>query len=155
MQYNGYRDLKVYKLAYKLAMEVFAITKTFPKEEKYSLVDQIRRSSRSVPVNIAEAWRRRIYTKMFITRIIDSFSEAGETEVWLDFSRDAGYINDENTSHAFHTWENGPYHRVQICHSNNWDATHTCVGVLLRGVLWLEFYEAYLRNGGDIDKYCG
>ncbi|MCK5707896.1 MAG: four helix bundle protein [Candidatus Aureabacteria bacterium] len=98
MQYNGYRDLKVYKLAYKLAMDIFEITKTFPKEEKYSLVDQIRRSSRSVPANIAEAWRRRIYTKMFITRIIDAFSEAGETEVWLDFSKDSDYINDEKHS---------------------------------------------------------
>jgi len=59
MEYKGYRDLKVYKLAYKLAMEIFEITKSFPKEEKYSLVDQIRRSSRSVPANIAEAWKKR------------------------------------------------------------------------------------------------
>jgi hypothetical protein len=69
--------------------------------------------------------------------------------------RGCGYINDENTSHIFHTWDNGPDSCVQICHSQHWDATHTCVGVLLRGILWLEFYEAYLRNGGDIDKYCG
>ena len=59
MEYKGYRDLKVYKLAYKLAMEIFEITKSFPKEEKYSLTDQIRRSSRGVPANIAEGWKKR------------------------------------------------------------------------------------------------
>ena len=68
--------------------------------------------------------------------------------------RGVGYINDLGTSHAFHTWDNGPNHCVQICHSEYWNAGHTCVDVLLRGVLWLEFYEAYLRNGGDIDQYC-
>ena len=89
---RGYRDLKVYKLAYNLAMEIFEETKSFPPEEKYSLTDQIRKSSRSVAANIAEAWKRRQYLKMFITRIIDSASEAGETEVWLDFSKDCGYL---------------------------------------------------------------
>lgn len=89
---RGYRDLKVYKLAYNLAMEIFEKTKSFPPEEKYSLTDQIRKSSRSVAANIAEAWKRRQYLKMFITRIIDSASEAGETEVWLDFSKDCGYL---------------------------------------------------------------
>ena len=59
MNYNGYRDLKVYQSAYKLAMDVFQLTKKFPLEEKYSLVDQMRRSSRSVPANIAEAWKKR------------------------------------------------------------------------------------------------
>ena len=73
---------------------------------------------------------------------------------WLKKYRNRGYINDEGTSHVFHTWKNGSNNCVQICHSASWDATHTCVGVLLRGIMWLEFYEAYLRNGGDIDKYC-
>jgi len=95
MEYKGYRDLKVYKLAYKLAMEIFEITKSFPKEEKYSLVDQIRRSSRSVPANIAEAWKKRQYPKMFVSKIIDAAGEAGETEVWLDVSKDAGYLSIE------------------------------------------------------------
>jgi len=95
MKYNGYKDLKVFKLSYKLAMDIFELTKTFPKEEKYSLVDQMRRSSRSVPTNVAEAWKKRLYPKMFISKAIDAAGEAGETEVWLDFSRDARYMTIE------------------------------------------------------------
>ena len=94
-RYRGYRDLKVYQLAYELALEIQEITKIFPKEEKYSLVDQIRRSSRSVPANLAEAWKKRRYEKAFISKLIDCAGEAGETEVWLDFSKDFGYL-DEN-----------------------------------------------------------
>lgn len=92
MQYGGYRDLKVYQLAYRLAMEIFEETKRFPKEERYSLTDQIRRSSRSVPGNIAEAWKKRFYPKMFVSKIVDAAGEAGETEVWIDVSKDAGYL---------------------------------------------------------------
>ena len=91
-QYNGYKDLKVFQLSYKLAMEIFEITKSYPNEEKYSLTDQIRRSSRSVPANIAEAWKKRQYPKMFVSKIVDAAAEAGETEVWLDVSKDAGYL---------------------------------------------------------------
>lgn len=86
MYYRGFRDLKTYQLAFKLAIEIHEITKTFPVEEKYSLVDQIRRSSRSVAANIAEAWRKRKYKKAFIYKLTDSSGEASETEVWLDFS---------------------------------------------------------------------
>ncbi len=93
--YRGYRDLKVYKLSYQLALEVYKITKTFPQEEKYALVDQIRRSSRSVPANLAEAWKKRRYEKAFISKLIDCAGEAGETEVWLDFSKDFKYIDIE------------------------------------------------------------
>ncbi len=74
-------------------MEIFEITKTFPKEEKYSLVDQIRRSSRSVPANIAEAWVKRKYPKSFISKLLDSLAEEAETEVWIDMSKDCKYIN--------------------------------------------------------------
>ena len=95
LNYNGYRDLKVFQLAYKLAMDVFEITKTFPKEEKYSLIDQIRRSSRSIPANIAEAWKKRLYPKMFVSKLVDAAGEAGETEVWLGVSKDAGYLSKE------------------------------------------------------------
>jgi len=97
-KYRGYRDLKVYQLAYELALEIQEITKTFPKEEKYSLVDQIRRSSRSVPTNLAEAWKKRRYEKAFISKLIDCAGEAGETEVWLDFSKDFGYLNEHKKS---------------------------------------------------------
>ncbi|MFH1930722.1 MAG: four helix bundle protein [Pseudomonadota bacterium] len=94
-QYRGYRDLKVYALAYQLALDIHEITKRYPKEEKYSLTDQIRRSSRSVPANLAEAWKKRRYEKAFISKLIDCAGEAGETEVWLDFSKDFEYINNE------------------------------------------------------------
>jgi len=92
--YRGYRDLNVYKLAYKLALNIQKVTKNYPKEEKYSLTDQIRRSSRSVTANLAEAWKKRRYEKAFISKLIDCAGEAGETEVWLDFSKDFGYLNE-------------------------------------------------------------
>ena len=93
--YRGYKDLKVYTLAYELALDIHEITKKYPKEEKYSLTDQIRRSSRSVPTNLAEAWKKRRYEKLFISKLIDCAGEAGETEVWVEFSKDFGYIKDE------------------------------------------------------------
>ncbi len=88
----GHRDLKVYQLAYKLAMEIYETTKTFPKEERYSLTDQIRRSSRSVAANIAEGYRKRRYPKLFVSKMIDADGETTETQVWLDFSRDCGWL---------------------------------------------------------------
>ena len=98
MQYRGFRDLKVYQLSYQLALEIFEITKGYPKEELYSLTDQIRRSSRSTPSNIAEAWRRRRYPKSFVNKLTDSLTEESETEVWLDFSKDLKYISEEKHS---------------------------------------------------------
>jgi four helix bundle protein len=92
-QIKGFRDLIVYQKAYKLAMEIFEISKSFPKEEKYSLTDQIRRSSRSVTSNLAEAWARKQYIKSFVNKLTDSLGEEYETEVWLDYSRDTEYIN--------------------------------------------------------------
>ena len=89
---QGHRDLKVYRLAYKLAMEIFEASKEFPKEEKYSLTDQIRRSSRSVAANIAEGFRKRQYPKMFVSKLADADGEATETQVWLDFARDCKYM---------------------------------------------------------------
>jgi len=94
-KYRGFRDLIVYEKSYQLSLEIFEITKGFPKEEKYVLVDQIRRSSRSVPANIAEAWAKRRYPKSFISKLIDSLAEEAETEVWLDTSRDCKYIGQE------------------------------------------------------------
>jgi four helix bundle protein len=91
-QLKGHRDLKVYQLAYKLAMDIFKVSKSFPKEEKYSLTDQIRRSSRSVAANIAEGFRKRQYPKMFVSKLADADGEAAETQVWLDFARDCEYI---------------------------------------------------------------
>ena len=91
----GFRKLQVYQKAFKLATEIFEITKTFPKEEKYSLTDQIRRSSRSVCANIGEAYRKRRYPKHFISKLSDCDAENTETQVWLDFSLSFKYITRE------------------------------------------------------------
>lgn len=90
---KGYRDLKVYQLAYKLAMDIFWESKAFPKDERFSLTDQIRRSSRSVATNIAEGFRKRQYPKMFLSKLADSDGEAAETQVWLDFALDCEYLS--------------------------------------------------------------
>ena len=90
--FRGFRDLRAYQLSYQLALEIHHLSKSFPREEKYALIDQIRKSSRSIPTNIAEAWKKRRYKKMFISKLVDAAGEAGETEVWLDFSRDFEYI---------------------------------------------------------------
>ena len=92
---RGHRDLKVFQLAYKLAMEIFNESKSFPKEERYSLTDQIRRSSRSVATNIAEGYRKRRYPNMFVSKMADANSEGAETQVWLDFARDCGYLSQD------------------------------------------------------------
>ena len=92
-EYKGFRDLIVYQKSYKLAIEIFKITKSFPNEEKYSLTDQIRRSSRSVPANLAEAWAKRYYIKAFVNKLIDCLGEASETEVWLDMALDLNYVD--------------------------------------------------------------
>src|SRR5205814_10442737 len=89
---QGHRDLKVYQLAYKLAMEIFHLSKHFPREELYSLTDQIRRSSRSVAANIAEGFRKRRYPNMLISKLTDSDGVATESQVWLDFALDCGYM---------------------------------------------------------------
>ena len=94
-QINSFRDLIVFQKAYEVAMEIFEVTNEFPKEEKYSLTDQIRRSSRSITSNIAEAWAKKIYVKSFVSKLSDSLGEEFETEVWLDYSRDCKYITPE------------------------------------------------------------
>jgi four helix bundle protein len=88
------RDLEVYKLSFEAAMEIFAISKRFPKEEKYSLTDQIRGSSRSVCTNLAEGWRKRRYKAVFVNKLTDAAQEAGETQTWLEFSLQCGYIEE-------------------------------------------------------------
>jgi four helix bundle protein len=90
---RGHRDLKVFQLAYSLAMEIFHLSKHFPREELYSLTDQIRRSSRSVPANIAEGFRKIRYPNMLVSKLADSDGEATETQVWLDFALDCGYMS--------------------------------------------------------------
>lgn len=89
----GFKQLKVYQKAFQLANEIFEISKGFPVEEKYSLTDQIRRSSRSVCANIAEAYRKRRYPKHFTSKITDSDAEASETIVWINFALSCNYIS--------------------------------------------------------------
>ncbi|MBS3774864.1 MAG: four helix bundle protein [Bacteroidales bacterium] len=105
--YRGFRDLKVYQLSFRLAVEIFELSKHFPKEERYSLTDQIRRASRSVPTNISEAWSKRRYPKQFVFKLTDSDGEASETTVWLDFSLNHKYISQET-----HNYFIEKYHEV-------------------------------------------
>lgn len=102
---QGHKSLKVFQSAYRLAMEIFHLTKTFPSEERYSLTDQIRRSSRSVPANIAEGYRKRQYPKMFVNKLSDADGEATETQVWLEFSRDCGYLSNETCQKLLNDYE--------------------------------------------------
>lgn len=89
------RDLKVYQLAYRLAMDVFEVTKKFPREETYSLTDQLRRSARSVAGNIREGYAKRRYEQIFVKQLNDALGSSEETRTWLAFSRDCGYISAE------------------------------------------------------------
>jgi four helix bundle protein len=88
-----FRELDVYRLAMDAAMEIFELTKAFPAGERYSLTDQIRRSSRSVCANLAEAWRKRRYPQAFVSKLSDSEAEAAETQVWLEMAVRCGYLN--------------------------------------------------------------
>ena len=92
---GSFKDLIVYQKAYRLAMEIFELSKRFPKAETYSLTDQICRSSRSVTSCIAESWAKRKYEKAFVNKLTDSLGEEYETEGWLDYSLDCKYIDDE------------------------------------------------------------
>ena len=89
---SNHEDLEVYQIAFDAAMEIFELSKNFPKEEKYSLIDQIRRSSRSVCANLAEAWRRRRYKGSFLSKLNDAEAEAAETQVWLKFAVKCKYL---------------------------------------------------------------
>ena len=95
MQIQTAKDLTVYKLAYELAMEIFEITKGFPPEEIYALIGQIRRSSRSVCLNLREGWAKRRYEAHFLSKLTDCDGEANETDSSLDFAKDCGYISAE------------------------------------------------------------
>ncbi len=95
MKVADYKDLRVYQSAFETAMEIFELSRGFPTEEKYSLTDQIRRSSRSVCTNIAEAWRKRRYEAAFVSKLSDADGEAAETEVHLQFALRCGYLRPE------------------------------------------------------------
>jgi len=89
---RNHRDLDVYQRAMGAAMELFELSKGFPREEMYSLTDQVRRSSRSVCANLAEAWRKRRYELVFVSKLSDAETEAAETQVWIEFTVKCGYL---------------------------------------------------------------
>lgn len=91
---KSHKELQVYQIAFALAGQIFEASKTFPKEERYSLTDQIRRSSRSVCANLAEAWRKRRCEAAFVSKLNDSEAEAAETQTWLRFALQCGYLTD-------------------------------------------------------------
>jgi len=102
---NSVRDLDVYKKAFNAAMEIFEVSKKFPQEEKYSLTDQIRRSSRSVCTNLAEGWRKRRYKAVFMNKLSDATQEAAETQTWLEFALSCKYISEGTFKRLYETYE--------------------------------------------------
>ena len=105
MRIRKHTDLEVYKKGQDAAMEIFWASKEFPKEEMYSLTDQIRRSSRSVCANLAEAWRKRRYEAAFIAKLSDAESEAAETQVWIEFAVKCGYLDRERGTPMYQTFD--------------------------------------------------
>lgn len=105
MKIEHFRELHVYQKAFEAAMKIFEVTKCFPHEEKYSLVDQIRRSSRSVCSNIAESWRKRKYKAVFRNKLTDAEQEASETQSWLEFAFACNYINKNLFQELDHEYE--------------------------------------------------
>lgn len=100
-----HRDLEVYGKAFDVAMTIFDLSKKFPIEERYSLTDQIRRSSRSVCANLAEAWRKRRYEAHFISKLSDCETEAAETQVWLEFAVKCEYIDRDNSARLYKMYD--------------------------------------------------
>src|SRR2546425_3697745 len=100
-----HQNLDVYKRSFQAAMQIFEVSKQFPKEETYSLTDQIRRSSRSVCANLAEAWRKRRYEAAFISKVSDSESEAAETQVWVEFAVKCGYMSRDDAVPLYQAYD--------------------------------------------------
>jgi four helix bundle protein len=95
---KGFRDLEVYKLARQLSKEIFDVSMTFPKGEMYSLTDQVRRSSRSIGAQVAEAWAKRRYPKHFVSKLTDALGEELETQHWIETAQDCAYLSPETSS---------------------------------------------------------
>jgi four helix bundle protein len=121
MKIRTHKELEVYKLSFNAAMKIFEISKRFPKEETYSLTDQIRRSSRSVCGNLAEAFRKRRYPKAFIAKLSDSEGESAETQTWLDFANNCKYITNDEHNELQVIYENiiGKLVNMSL-HPENW-----------------------------------
>ncbi|MCB1279839.1 MAG: four helix bundle protein [Prosthecobacter sp.] len=102
---RNHRDLEVYQKAFDAAMELFRLSKSFPKDEMYSLTDQMRRASRSVCANLAEAWRKRRYEAHFISKLSDSEAEAAETQVWIEFAVASEYLDRTQARKLYKTYD--------------------------------------------------
>ena len=121
----NHRDLDVYLRAFEAAMEIFELSKSFPREEQYSLTDQIRRSSRSVCANLAEAWRKWRYENAFISKLSDSEGEAAETQVWLEFAVECSYIDPELARELYRSYADIIKTFVgMINHTDKWIINH-------------------------------
>src|SRR4051812_24560054 len=118
----SHRDLQVYQKAMATAMDVFQLSKSFPKEETYSLTDQIRRSSRSVCANLVEAWRKRRYQAAFISKLSDSETEAAETQVWIEFAVKCDYLNRDRAETLYRAYD---------------DILRTLVGMITHPETWV------------------
>jgi four helix bundle protein len=117
-----HNDLEVYQRAMDTAMRIFDASKGFPKEETYSLTDQIRRSSRSVCANLAEAWRKRRYEAAFLSKLSDSESEAAETQVWIEFAVKCSYLDRDQAETLYHAYD---------------DILRTLVGMIRHPETWI------------------
>jgi four helix bundle protein len=118
---QSHRDLEVYQRAFEASMEIFHLTKKFPREEMYSLTDQIRRSSRSVSANIAEAWRKRRYEASFVSKLSDAESEAAETQVWLEYAVACEYLDRQTAASLYRRYNRFLATLVgMIHHSETW-----------------------------------
>jgi four helix bundle protein len=105
MRIRKHTELEVYKKAQNAAMEVFRTSRSFPKEEMYSLTNQVRRSSRSVCANLAEAWRKRRYKAAFVAKLSDAESEAAETQVWIEFAVKCGYLKRDGGTSLYRMYD--------------------------------------------------
>ena len=105
MKITTHQDLEVYRKAFDAAMEIFEASKRFPKEETYSLTDQIRRSSRSVCANLAEAWRKRRHEAAFVAKLSDCEAEAAETQVWLEFAVKCEFVNRDIAAKLYQAYD--------------------------------------------------
>ena len=122
-----YRDLEIYQVAFAAAMEIFEVSKKFPAEERYSLTDQIRRSSRSVCANLGEAWRKRRYEAAFIAKISDCQAEATETQIWLEFSVKCQYLDPEAGRKLYRSYDEvSGQLATMLRNASNWtiDSSH-------------------------------
>ena len=117
----SYKDLRVFNEAFDLAMEIFLLTRKFPVEERYSLSDQVKRSSRSVCLNLGEAWRKRRYRAAFVAKLSDCEAEACESQIALRFAKECGYITQDQFSNLESRYENviGMLVRM-IAHPEKW-----------------------------------